>query len=132
MNGFKVFIACLMLAFPANAQQDQVRVVIESQIEALLADDFETAFTFAAPNIKQMFGTSAYFGMMVAKGYPMVHRPADFLFKDMRPDTDGVVQNVLIRDVQGDYYIAEYSLIETENGWKISGVTVLQAPGVGA
>ncbi|MGY9011268.1 MAG: DUF4864 domain-containing protein, partial [Rhodobacterales bacterium] len=41
-----------LLAFPALAQKNakpQIQRVIQSQIEAFEADDFETAFSFASP-----------------------------------------------------------------------------------
>lgn len=132
MRYFVIFLIWLALALPSGAQQAQVRSVITAQINAFLVDDFETAFGFAAPKIKQIFMSPEQFGNMVTRAYPMVHRPSDFQFKGLMTDAQGVTQNVLIRDVQGTYYLAKYMLIETDNGWKISGVKILRAAGVGA
>ena len=59
--------------------------MISEQIDALRADDFATAFTFASPGIQRMFGSPARFGAMVREGYPMVRRPRDVRFLEAVP-----------------------------------------------
>ena len=49
-----------------------IRQVISDQIAAFQADDFATAFTFASPGIRAIFGTPGRFGAMVRGGYPMI------------------------------------------------------------
>ena len=39
----------------ADAQEQEIEGVISNQLEAFKADDFEQAFTFAAPNIQGIF-----------------------------------------------------------------------------
>jgi len=120
------------LASPARAQSDDIQGVIASQIEAFKVDDFVTAFTYASPTIKRLFGTPERFGAMVQQGFPMVWRPADvtYLAQEMR---DGMTyQNVLIKDGSGGLFTFEYEMIETENGWQINGVRPLQDPPVAA
>ncbi len=125
--------ASLMLGGPVFADtKDEVTGVIQRQIEAFLADDFVTAFTFAAPGIKQMFGNPDRFGLMVQQGYPMVWRPADVQFLELRTEPTGPVQRVLIKDQAGASHLLEYYMIETDNGWQISGVQLLPSPGLGA
>ena len=63
--------AALLLALPVRAD-DAARQVISDQIAAFQQDDFETAFTYASPMIKGIFGTPERFGQMVREGYPMV------------------------------------------------------------
>lgn len=126
-------VLALGLAGPAAAEdRDAVTGVIQSQIEAFLADDFATAFTFASPGIKRMFGSPDRFGMMVRQGYPMVWRPADVQYLDFDGSRSMPTQNVLITDQNGVSHVLEYTMIATEDGWQIAGVRILQAPGVGA
>ncbi|MEL7027250.1 MAG: DUF4864 domain-containing protein [Pseudomonadota bacterium] len=126
-------MAAVILAGPAVADtRDEVTAVIQSQIDAFLEDDFATAFSFAAPGIKQLFGSSERFGLMVRQGYPMVWRPADVEYLDLNTDQGAPVQKVLIRDQQGVSHVLEYFMQATENGWQINGVRILRAPGVGA
>ena len=70
-------VLTLLLAAPAAQAQEAGAIpdVIGRQLEALEADDFARAFTFASPMIQGMFGTPENFGAMVKRGYPMVHRP---------------------------------------------------------
>jgi hypothetical protein len=132
MNSLKILMALLLLVVPAKAQNSEVQGVISGQIEAFLKDDVSTAYTYAAPNIKQMFVTSSRFGTMVQKGYPMIYRPSSYRFTEAREVNGTRYQNVLIRDQAGLFYVAEYALIETAGGWKIKGVRLFTRPEAGA
>ncbi len=123
--------AILFLTLPLRAQEQDIRTVIDEQISAFRADDFETAFTYAAPNIRMMFQTPDRFGEMVRQGYPMVHRPQSYVFEELRDAGGSKFQNVLIEAQDGYYYIAEYDMVQTEQGWKIRGVRIFRTEGVG-
>jgi hypothetical protein len=130
----RLLYACLtaaLLAPPATAQEAPIEGTIRSQIEAFLADDFGTAFTFASPNIQSMFGTPDNFGAMVKNGYPMVHRPSDVRMGELREIEGRLWQKVYVTDAQGRGHVLDYQMIETPDGWKINGVHVLKADGVG-
>lgn len=105
---------------------------IRGQIDAFLADDFATAFTYASPMIRSIFRTPENFGLMVRQGYPMVWRPSDLRFLDQREAGGRHYQRVQILDQAGVPFIAEYEMIETEKGWLINGVRIERAPEVGA
>jgi Domain of unknown function (DUF4864) len=109
-----------------------IESTIEGQIEAFLADDFARAFTFASPNIKGMFGSADRFGQMVQNGYPMVWRPGEVRFLELR-DIDGAIwQKVMIRDQAGGFHVLDYQMIPAGDGWQINGVQILRTPDVGA
>lgn len=129
--GFAIALA-ISAASPSQAQDADIRSVITSQIEAFKADDFDTAFTFAAPSIQNMFRTPQNFGRMVSQGYPMVWRPAEVDYLDLRRENGGIFQDVEITDSDGARHLLEYRMTETDGVWKISGVRILQAPGVAA
>lgn len=125
----------LLLAGGAQAQDaGELEGIIAEQMGAFLADDFATAFTYASPMIRGMFGSPDNFGQMVRNGYPMVWRPSDIQFQEQRPvgPTGEIVQRLSLRGPDGRYYICDYTMVETEAGWKINGVRVLPAPDVGA
>lgn len=124
--------AILFLALPLRAQEQDIQSVINDQIAAFRADDFETAFTYASPSIRMMFQTPERFGQMVRDGYPMVHRPHSYVFEDLRDAGSSKLQNVLIEGQDGYYYIAEYDMVLTGQGWKIRGVRIFKTEGVGA
>ncbi|MCF8485317.1 MAG: DUF4864 domain-containing protein [Rhodobacteraceae bacterium] len=124
-------LTAAFFAMPAIAQEAPIQNTIQSQLNAFVADDFATAFTFASPTIKGMFGTSENFGMMVQKGYPMVHRPADVTMLELREVAGNLWQRVMITDQQGRTHLLDYQMVETPDGWQINGVQLLPSPGVG-
>jgi hypothetical protein len=129
-------LAALILSLSHAAAQTADRAGIEStirgQIDAFLADDFTTAFTFAAPNIKGMFRTPENFGAMVRNGYPMVYRPSSVRMLDLREVAGALWQRVLVTDAQGQTHMLDYQMLQTPEGWQINGVQLLRGAGVGA
>ena len=127
-----VLMLSLHLGGMARAQTDDLQGVIAAQIEAFQRDDFATAFTFASPAIRGVFGTPERFGAMVRRGFPMVWRPADVQYLDQR-ERDGLTyQKVLIQDAAGTYFTLEYEMLATPDGWQINGVQFLVDPPVAA
>ena len=126
-----VHLPCLVLALPAQAQEDPIQAVIESQIKALQADDFDLAFSFASPNIKALFGTPETFGMMVKDGYPMVYRPSDVDMQELREIAGNLWQRVRVVDQAGKTWFLDYMMVETPEGWQINAVQILPAPEIG-
>jgi len=115
-----------------QAQDVAIQGVIARQIEAFKADDFATAFGFASPAIKGIFGTPERFGQMVRQGYPMVHRPTEVRFLELREIQGRLWQRVMMTDAAGQAHLLEYQMIETAEGWQINGVQILKGVGVGA
>lgn len=122
-----------LLASAAFAQSDEIRGVIRSQIDAFLKDDFATAFTYASPGIQGIFVTPENFGAMVRNGYPMVWRPADVDFGELREVGGRLWQRVVVRDADGRIHMLDYQMVQGADGeWRINGVQLLRAPDVGA
>ncbi len=109
----------------AFAQNAEIEANISAQIQAFKADDFVTAFTFASPNIQRLFGDPENFGVMVRRGYPMVWRPAEVRFLELREISGALWQKVMITDGDGRVHLLDYQMIRQENGWKINGVQLL-------
>lgn len=135
MRTFLISMIVGLLGFAVQAQQlpdDPAQAVIQRQLNAFQQDDFEQAFTFASPVIKNIFRTPERFGEMVRNGYPMVWRPGSVDYLDQAPFAGGVRQKVLIEDANGALHVLEYEMIETRDGWQINGVQFLGPPSVGA
>ncbi|WP_420409431.1 DUF4864 domain-containing protein [Hoeflea sp.] len=127
-----VILAALSFTlFPARANDAAAgRLVIERQIEAFLADDMSTAYSFAAPNIKKMYPDENRFFDMVRRGYAPVYRPGNYAFGRSRiaPDGSGLFQEVLIQGPNGRDWTALYSLERQPDGsFKINGVQMIKA-----
>lgn len=107
--------------------QDQaaIRAVIEAQIAAFKKDDAATAYSFAAPGIKQIFPNPQVFIEMVKSGYAQIYRPLKVEFGKASKSGAGVLQTVKLIGVDGKkanaYYFMEK---QTDGQWKIAGVQV--------
>jgi hypothetical protein len=133
MRVFGLILGFWLAATAAFAQDsDAIENVIGSQLEAFNDRDVDTAWTYAAPNIKRLFGSPGNFGMMVQQGYPMVWDNADVRFLELRIVRGNLWQKVMVRDAAGALHILDYQMLETPNGWQINGVQLLPAPDVGA
>ncbi len=128
---FTALFAILSTASLAFAQSEKVQDVISSQLEAFGSDDFETAFGFAAPNIRQMFQSPQNFERMVRGGYPMVHRHRSIVFGDYEEEKQFSSQIVNLEAMDGSVYQLRYDLVATQAGWKIMGVQILSQSSTG-
>ncbi len=129
------FLLCLALvsfATGSEAQEAPIQDTIRQQIEAFRADDFAKAFTFASPNIHELFGTPENFGKMVREGYPMVWHPAEVQMLELRFIGGAFWQRVRVTDAKGKGYWVDYQMIEGPDGWRINAVQLQEAPDVGA
>ena len=124
---FALLVSVSLLPIRAGAQASDIQGIISNQIEAFKADDFSTAFTFAHPNIQNIFRDAENFGRMVRQGYPMVWRPEEVEYLDLRIENGRTLQDVRIVDGQGRVHVLEYSMQETDDGWRISGVRILES-----
>jgi len=125
-------LVCLVSFSPAQAQSNaEIEATISKQIDAFRNNDIDTAFSFASPGLRQMFGNAQNFGTMVQQGYPMVWRPSAFQFESLRVEGTQYFQRILITDAAGVQHLLEYALSQTSDGWHINSVVILEAPQVG-
>lgn len=107
-----------------------VHKVVQAQLDAFAADDAERAFSFAAPGIRQMFGTAQNFLAMVRSTYAVVHRPASVVFLKPGRQQAEAVQTVQMTDAQGEAWLATYTLQrQGDKSWRISGCIVVPNQG---
>ncbi|MGE0423108.1 MAG: DUF4864 domain-containing protein [Reyranellaceae bacterium] len=110
---------------PNDADRAQIRDVIARQLEAFKRDDGATAFSFAAPGIKNIFGTVDNFMSMVRNGYQPVHRWRSYGFRDLRLVEDWVIQKVHIEAQDGSSVTAFYVMEKQPDGtWHIAGCSL--------
>jgi len=130
-----IFLAGLLLvwATPVAAEKHgvQIRTIIESQIEAFREKELGTAFSFASPMIRGMFGTPENFGRMVQEGYPMIWRPSAVEFLDLRDENGRLMQRLSVRDGSGRLFLFDYDMIAGPDGWRINGVYPVPEPDIG-
>lgn len=133
-------LALLGGAFPLSAQglsdaeAAEFQRIITSQLNAFNADDGAAAYAFAAPNIQHMFPSPEIFLSMVKKGYAPVYRRQSYAFGKIGSEMGGQpTQHVTIIDANGKAWTALYAMERQPDGsWKISGCSLVEAPGADA
>ena len=124
------FAPTVQAAEVAAADAKAVRAVIEGQLAALAADDAKRAFEYAAPALRQYFGTPENFIEMVRTSYPVVYRPASVAFLKPQWLAGELVQGVHMSDEHGVLWLALYRLQRQKNrSWRISACQIVQAEG---
>ncbi|UOA33147.1 hypothetical protein DSM110093_02961 [Sulfitobacter sp. DSM 110093] len=126
---FGGLVLSALLSFGAMAQQAEIEETINSQFDAFRADDFAAALEFATPNLQRFFQSPENFRSMVSNGYPMVQNPAEVRFLDRRADGTRFFQVVQVVDPKGFTHLLGYLMEQTEDGWRIGAVQILDAPG---
>ncbi|ASM70952.1 MULTISPECIES: DUF4864 domain-containing protein [Roseobacteraceae] len=129
----RFFLSALIavtLSLSAQAQEAGIEDTISRQIQAFQADDFDQAFGFASPSLQSMFRTPDNFRRMVTQGYPMVWRPAQVDYLEQRTEDGTIWQKVMITDQKGGVHVLDYRMLQTQEGWKINGVALLDSSAV--
>ena len=133
-----LFTASLLGLLPSAAHAERVsasdskavRAVVEAQLAAFAEDDGKRAFSYAAPSIREMFGSPDRFMAMVRGSYPVVYRPAAVVFLNPEWVQGQLVQGVHLTDASGALWLAVYQLErQPDKSWRISGCNVQPSAG---
>jgi hypothetical protein len=113
-------------AFAGDAEIKAAQSTIDSQLKAFLADDGAAAYSYAAPNIHQLFPSADIFMGMVTNGYAPVRKPQSYAFgKSEQMGPSRVVQQVLVVGPDGKDYEAVYTLeLQPDGVWRITGCSL--------
>ena len=131
---FTALLLSAALSGGGGAQEREgpaIAAVIDDQLADFIARDLDGAFDHASRTIRRMFGNAASFGAMVEQGYPMVWDNSGVRYLDLREQGDVWWQRVMLRDAHGVPHVLEYKMIETPQGWRIDGVSLVAGPQVG-
>lgn len=131
-----LFAAALALLSVSSARADDAadaQAVIRSQIEAFRAGDNALAYSYADPDIREIFPTLDRFMAMVTGAYKPVWKPGDYAFGESAAEgPDRIAQKVQVVGPDGKGYEAMYILERQPDGsWKIAGVSLRGLPTVG-
>lgn len=135
-----ILVTLLLLIAPAaslggpvsDADRAEFQRIISEQIDAFRADDGARAYSYAAPNVRQIFPTPDIFMQMVKQGYKPVYRPQSFSFGVAGDDPLGrPSQRVTVVGPDGKTYEAVYAMERQPDGaWRIQGCNLLEVPGL--
>ena len=130
MRAFAFLVAFLIgLGSPALAADDVAAAqgVIRSQEQAFSHDDAAAAYSYAAPELKQIFPQADIFMSMVQNSYTPVYRHKSFEFGESRAADGKIAQRVHIIDANGEAWEALYTLEQQPDGsLKITSCSLLK------
>jgi hypothetical protein len=117
------------LALPASAGEAEIKAAqsaIDGQLKAFRAGDNESAYSYAAPNVKRIFPTLGTFMNMVTGAYKPVQKPRTYAFgKVQELSPTSIIQQVIIVGEDGKDYEAVYTLeLQPDGRFRITGVTL--------
>jgi len=117
----------------AEADLKAIQLVIDGQILAFKSDDYNAAYAFAAPNVKQAFPTVDIFINMVKSGYEPLYRPASYFFGRSMLSEGEVYQELIISDATRQLWQVIYTLNQQQDqSWKVSNVLMYPYQGTSA
>ncbi len=124
-----IIVILIGLAAPASADDvATAQSVIRAQEQALGRDDAATAYSYAAPAIRQLFPQADLFMSMVERSYTPVYRHKSFEFGEARAADGQIAQRVHIIDANGEAWEALYTLeTQPDGSLKITGCSLLKA-----
>jgi Domain of unknown function (DUF4864) len=120
----------LAATFAVADEAADIRGVIGDQITAFGAGDLPGAYSYASPDIQAIFPSPEIFGGMVRQGYPMIWKPSQVVYFDLRTEGGKLLQRMGFRDGAGQLHLFDYEMIQGTDGWRIDGVMPVQDQGV--
>ena len=113
--------------------EDAWQTVISGQIEAFRQGDAVTAFSFAADLFQKSFpDPDTFYQAIAGSGYePIIKSQSHSFGKFMQLDPVTVMQEVKLVGPDQKLYDAVYRLGKEASGWRVQGVVMAQAPGIG-
>ena len=106
----------------------EITAVIEAQLAAFRAGDFDKAYTFAASPIREMFPLTE-FQQMVKTGYPIIVTSVKAEFGICLDNGTEASVFVHVESKDGTSKDYQYGLVREPGGWRITGVTEPEARG---
>ena len=124
-------MALLLVAASAHAQSDEKAASepVLRQLDAFRRNDYDTAYSFASAEIRQLFDRSA-FEHMVRGGYPEIADSVRAHVASVRTSPDGhIYLLVKVRGANGRQIEALYDMVREAGVWKINSVVARPDPG---
>lgn len=103
---------------------------IERQLQAFQSGNGPEAYSFAAPNIRQMFPTLETFMSMVQLGYPQVRNPKRWRMGEATPlSGNSVAQEMVLVGPDNQVWKALYTVeLQPDGSWLIAAVVLEKLP----
>jgi hypothetical protein len=110
------------LHYSRPTERKELVAVVEGQLAAFRANDFDKAYGFAAQGLRQQF-TVEQFTVMITRGYPMILHNERAEFGLPQDDGTNAVLSVQVFTAGNHSAAYRYLLVKESAGWRITGVT---------
>lgn len=129
---FASLVASLVLVSPPLVHAEdpvaEAQAVISGQIEAMMSDNADKAYSYASPDIRSLYPDKDVFLAMVQRNYEPVYRAGNFAFGRSKLVGGGemVLQEVMISARQGKDWTAIYEMrLMNDGSYKVNGVRMM-------
>ncbi len=127
---FVVLSLVILLSAPAHPNDSpvqDVKSVIQQQLAAFNADDYDVAYQYASRDIQSVFSRSE-FEMMVRTGFPQIANSRRTSFEKIDLSNDGTHAEAIVHVTGMNHVtvIVQYRLVREKGGWKNNGVVILE------
>lgn len=111
-----------------NSDTLEIQNIIKKQIDAFTRNDYETAYSYASDEIKNMFADKKIFKNMIISSYSILINPKNVIFeKPMLLDKNMVAQKVKIIGINNLEVYAVYTVTKnTQRQWRIAGCVLIK------
>lgn len=114
----------------ADVETQDIKNVIEAQLQAMADNNWPLAFSFASVRIQRQLKSPSAFKKMVLEGYRIVYRPRIFSFKGKRDIGGEPGYLFYMVGWDGQAALVAYFMINQGNErWRIAGVKLFPAKG---
>lgn len=106
----------------SETDRQNIRLIVEQQLEAFQRDDAAGAFALASPGIQAQFSTPEKFVAMVKSAYSAVYRPRAVIFEQVAIVDGTPSQKLFLLSPNGHLVSAHYPMEKQPSGtWRIQG-----------
>lgn len=105
-----------------EAVKSEITAVIEGQLAAFRAGDFDKAYSFASAPVREKFPLAS-FKQMVRTGYPLIAASVKADYGTCIDDGTQASIFVQVEAKDGSKKVYQYGLVREAAGWRITGVT---------
>ncbi len=109
------------LRYSRPADRKEIVAVVEGQLAAFRANDFDKAYAFAAQGLRQQF-TVAQFTVIITRGYPVILHNERAECGLPQDDGTNAMLSVQVFAAGNHSAAYRYLLVKESGGWRISGV----------
>lgn len=114
-----------------SADAQEIRAVVQSQLDAFAADDAEKAFALSTSSTREQLGNPESFLRLIKEQYTPIYRHRFAIFSMPEIIDGNTLQIVRLTDSDNLVWLAIYRVQqEVDGSWKIDGCKLLETTSI--